>query len=857
MSLAAAFVFCASIILTLSPAARLHSWAVTFRWDHWIGFIAWLVLFAILHRQTSVHLPERDPYLLPLAALLSGWGLLTIWRLNPALGLRQTAWLAVSLIVLGIGLRVPLGLQLLRRYKYFWLTAGLLLTTLTFFFGTYPEGSGAGPRLWFGCCGLYFQPSEPLKLLLIVYLAAYLSGYEHIRDNLAQLMAPTLAMAGLALILLIAQRDLGTATLFIFIFTMVLYIASGSRRVLVISGLLAVLAAILGLYLFDVVRLRVAAWLNPWLDPSGRSYQIVQSLMAIANGGIIGRGIGLGSPGLVPVAQSDFIFSAIAEETGLLGALGLLLLQAFLAVRGIRAALNAPDTYQRYLAAGLTAYLISQSVLIVGGNLRLLPLTGVTLPFVSYGGSSLLTAFVGLLILLHISNHPDQEPVRLLEPQPYLVLGRLLLTGLTAAGLIQGWWSIYRAPALLSRSDNPRRSIADRYVRRGSILDRDDQSINVTQGSPGSYTRAYSYPSLSPVTGYTNPIFGQAGLEDSLDPALRGLEGYPTLTIWWDHLLYGQPPPGLDIRLSLDLTVQQQADTLLGNHRGSIVLLNASTGEILAMASHPNFDPTSLDQEWDTLRQDPEAPLINRAVLGQYPPGTALGPFLLALDGRTGDNGLPGSLAISVDGQAFSCPQPEAGRATWQAAVASGCPAVSLRLAEDLGPDRTLDLLSSLGFFTAPEIPLLVAQPAQPDEAIPVEQLTTGLAGLTVSPLQMALAASTLSAEGERPVPRLVMALNLPGQGWQTQSIDGKPTPTLTSEQSRAAAIALADPENTHWRALGFAQSAENQLVTWYLAGSLPGSQAAPLALVVLLEENNPQAAQEIGDSLLQSISQP
>ncbi|RPJ49804.1 MAG: FtsW/RodA/SpoVE family cell cycle protein [Chloroflexi bacterium] len=206
-----------------------------------------------------------------------------------------------------------------------------------------------------GFCGIYLQPSEPLKLLLIAYLAAYLADRMPVSFSLAQLLSPTLILIGAALILLIGQRDLGTASLFILIYTVVVYLASQRNRLIGISLVILALAGVTGYLLFDVVRIRVDAWIDPWLDPAGRSYQIVQSIIAIANGQVLGRGPGLGSPGVVPVSHSDFIFASIAEESGLLGSVALLGLFALLVGRGFRAAIYASNNYSRYLAAGITA----------------------------------------------------------------------------------------------------------------------------------------------------------------------------------------------------------------------------------------------------------------------------------------------------------------------------------------------------------------------------------------------------------------------------------------------------------------------------------------------------------------------
>ncbi len=375
---------------------------------------------------------------------------------------------------------------------------------------------------------------------------------------------------------------------------------------------------LLGYSQFDVVRLRVEAWLNPWLDPSGRSYQIVQSLIAIANGGILGRGLGMGSPSLVPVSHSDFIFSAIAEETGLLGALGLFGLIAVVVVRSVRAAMSATDEFQRFLSAGFAAYLGGQSLLIMGGNLRLLPLTGVTLPFVSYGGSSLLVSLLVLVLILRIGSQSKVRAGVLTNPEPYLNLGRLLIGGIAVAALICGWFGIYRAEALNSRTDNPRRSIADRFTLRGTIYDRAGKPLALTVGRPGEYQRIYLYPPLSLLLGYTSQSYGQAGLESTLDDWLRGLRGHSTLVQSWQHLLYGMPPYGLDLRLTIDLVLQRRADELLTGKRGAIVVINAKEGELLALSSQPGFDSNELEENWEKLMADPQSPLLNRATQGQY-----------------------------------------------------------------------------------------------------------------------------------------------------------------------------------------------------------------------------------------------
>lgn len=855
-----------SIALTLSDAVRLRTWQVEYRWTHWLGLVIWVGLVWLAHRQSSRLLPGRDPFLFPLATFLTGWGLLTIWRLSTGLGLRQSLWLLVIGLVFLLTIRYDRAstgkkiLDYLRRFKYVWLTAGLLLTAITLILGSNPMG--VGPRLWLGCCGIYFQPSEPLKLLLIVYLAAYLADRE---INLSQprrllpMLTPTLIMTGLAMLLLIFQRDLGTAAIFLMLYAVIVYTGTGDRRVFWLSLLVLFLAAVIGYIFFDVVNQRVEAWINPWLDPSGRSYQIVQSLLAVANGGLIGRGPGMGNPSLVPIAQSDFIFAAIAEENGLWGTLGILALMGLLVNRGMRLSIRSMDPFQRLLAIGLTVHLVGQSILIIGGNLRLLPLTGVTLPFVSYGGSSLLVSFIELLCLLLIS--AGQEPGLVAQEASIkthtrisLFLSFCLTLGLAGTALAAGWWGLIRGPDLLTRTDNPRRSITDRYVKRGSILDRSEHPLAESTGVAGDYTRQYPYPALGPLVGYTDPVYGQAGLEASLDRYLRGLQGYPGLTLWWEHLLYGQPPPGLDVRLSLDLNLQAKADELLAGETGALVMLNASSGEVLAMASSPNFDANQLSENWQKLINDPASPLFNRSAMGLYPTGNSLGAFLLAANQQL--------ITSSIAGVSFTeCSLTPAGTG-WGPLITSGCAEPTRQLLNSIDNQQLVSLLDQLGLYTAPIFPVETLASPRPqaisdawayvmgDNALQTESV------LKVSPLQMALASAALSNSGVRPALRLVVAVDTPQSGWVMLPVAGVSQLVFQPQAAAGVINLLADRELPVWQVIasgtkGEGNSKDPTGYAWYLGGTLPQWNGVPFAIAVLLEDELPLRVQEIGRSIL------
>ncbi len=854
MTLAALFLFLFALILSLSAAVRYHSWNVAYRWEHWLGFAVWLAGFAYIHRQVLQHLPERDPYLLPLAALLSGWGLLTIWRLSLLFGLRQTIWLAVCLLVFRAALGAPTLLTLLRRYKYIWLTSGLVLTALTFFFGTYPAGSG--PRLWLGCCGVYLQPSEPLKLLLIVYLAAYLADNLPVRFKLLEILTPTLVLSGAALVILVAQRDLGTASLFLLIYSLIVYLASGRRRILGIGGGAILAAGVIGYLLFEVIRIRITAWINPWLDPLGSSYQIVQSLITVAAGGISGSGIGMGNPAVVPVAHSDFIFASIAEETGLVGVIGIVLLIALMGGRGILTALRASNRYQRFLAAGLSVYLLTQSIFIIGGNLRLLPLTGVTLPFVSYGGSSLLTGFITLALLLLITNNSEKDPAALPNPIPFLAVTAALLAGLVLTALLGGWWAVIRSPALLSRPDNPRWAITDRFVPRGSLLDRRNEAIAETVGERGEFRRRLLHPELGPVVGYTHPVYGQASLEAALDPYLRGIQGNTTLNVWMHHLLYAQRPPGLDVRLSLDLDLQARADALMAGNTGALVLLNAASGEVLVMSSHPNFDPNRMDELWSEWIVDESAPLVNRAAQGRYPLGATMGIFMLAEANAAGVTPpLPVNLNYPFNGGIWNCARSPQEVKAWADVLAAGCPAPAVTLVQQFSPRQLSDLVQRLGFFSAPQVLLPVA-PATPYQILEnTEVAALGQAEVVVSPLQMSLAVAALTNDGNRPSPLLAAAVNTPHQGWVILPNDPS-TPVFPAAVANNLTRMMTTSNLPLWDAVATARTPAGN-ITWYLAGNLPDWQGTPLALALVLEADAPVLAQQIGLNLLRATIEP
>ncbi|PID85825.1 MAG: hypothetical protein CSB13_06075 [Chloroflexi bacterium] len=404
--LAAVFVFVNAIGLSLSITGTLS-------WNHVWATLGWLALIGVGHLILHRFKPHRDPYIFPLYALLTGWGLILIDRLAVNFLGRQLIWLLISTAVFLLIAILPRNLRWLRRYRYTWLLLGLSLLAATWVFGVNPSGYGAALWLPMPFIGqVYFQPSELLKLLLIVFLASYFEEREELLRVSSQkglhgslpYLAPLLLMWGFCIILLVWQRDLGAATLFFVVFLTLLYLATGDKRYVIFGIGLMLLASLFAYFAFqDLVALRIDAWWNPWPDAQDRAFQIVQSLYALASGHILGQGVGQGAPYYIPVVHSDFVFAAIAEEWGLIGSIGVMICFLLLAYRGFKLAILAQRPFYRYLAAGITILFTAQTLLIIGGVIKLLPLTGVTLPFVSYGGSSLLLSSVMLGLLLFLS----------------------------------------------------------------------------------------------------------------------------------------------------------------------------------------------------------------------------------------------------------------------------------------------------------------------------------------------------------------------------------------------------------------------------------------------------------------------
>lgn len=375
-----------------------------------LGFLL-MLMFLLAHIVNRMVVPLSSPVILPIATFLSGLGLMIIFRLDNDKAALQLLWIGVGLTAFIITLLVYHNYSKIKQYKYVSGLAGIALMLSPIFFGI----SRGGSKLWLDFGFFRFQPAEIAKILLVLFFAGYLEEKKELLSTTAKKvgsffiprmkhLGPLLLFWAISLLVLIFERDLGSSLLFFGLFITMLYIATGRGTYLMIGSAMFVLGAVGTYYVFSHAASRIDVWLYPWADPSGSGYQVIQSLFAIANGGVAGTGLGLGYPGLIPAVQTDFIFAAIAEELGLFGAASIIMVYILLIYQGVKIALKAPDDFSKLLAVGLTTIFGLQSFLIVGGVTKLVPLTGVTLPFVSYGGSSVLANFILFALLLVVSN---------------------------------------------------------------------------------------------------------------------------------------------------------------------------------------------------------------------------------------------------------------------------------------------------------------------------------------------------------------------------------------------------------------------------------------------------------------------
>lgn len=762
-----------------------------------------LIMFALFiaaHLALRKLAPGADPALLPITFALTGIGMAFITRIDTSLATQQLIWLGVGVVAFIAVLVLVKSIDDLAKYKYVMAIVGfaLLLSPMLPVIGTESYGS----RIWLTLGPFSFQPGEIAKIAIVLFLAGYLASNREMLSVFTwrigpfelpdlRTLLPLLFMWAIAVLIVVFEKDLGSALVFFFAFIAMLYFASGRKFYLVISLLLATIAAV-GLYLlFSHVQVRVQTWLDPFSDAQNTGYQLVQSLYSLADGGLFGTGIGEGLATLIPVVESDFIFSCIGEETGLLGAAAVLLLYLSFAIRGFATAARAKSDVSSFVAAGLTTIIVLQAFIIVGGVTKLIPLTGLTLPLISKGGSSLLMAFICVALLMRCGDEGtslDEEiasATTVVSPNNALgrfQLGKRLTSGMfvfaAMFALLVGNLTnimVVQADDYKSMTSNNHTIINNSKIQRGSISTSDGVILaQSVENEDGTYTREYPQGTTAAhVVGYFSEEYGSSGIEESQNDVLTGKKSFAT---WSDALaaLTGSGTAGNDVTLTINSEIQDTAEDALSGYTGACVVMNPKTGAVLAMASSPTYSASNLDE---ALSSNESTSVYNRATQALYAPGSTFKIVTLAgaLESGTATEDTtynsPGSMEIG-NAEVTNFDEISYGTISLARATEVSSNTVYGQLGVEMGATTIVQIASKFGFgktidFELPLVPSLMPEPedmttwetAWAAAGEPVGQTSSthqSAAGPQATVLEMALVGCAIANDGVIEQPYLV-----------------------------------------------------------------------------------------------------
>ena len=758
--------------------------------------------FILAHVSTRFLAPGADPAILPIAFALSGIGIAFVTRLAPNLATGQVLWLFVGIICMIGVMAVSKNLEKIANYKYTFMIIGFVLLLSPLFPGIGQEIYGS--RIWLSIGSFSFQPGEIAKIIIVLFLAGYLATNRELLSVFTfrvgpfrlpdiRTLAPMLVMWVVSLLIVIFERDLGSALVFFFVFLCMLYVATG-KKFYIVSGVLLIGLGFVGAYLgFSHVQVRVQNWIDPFADAQGTGYQLVQAIYSIADGDLFGCGIGRGLADQIPVVESDFIFAAIAEESGFLGAAGVLLLFLSLAIRGFVTAARAKSDFASFVAVGLTTTIVLQAFIIVGGITRLIPLTGLTLPFISQGGSSLLASFISVGFLLRCGDEGTGVEAEMTSGTGIIhsnsVLGRvalgkrltnaIILFSLAFVVLVANLTliMIVQAKDYQNMPANNHTIAKEANVKRGAITTYDGTVLAESDpNGDGTYSRSYPAGDLaSQVVGYYSQTYGTSGIEASQNEILQGNRSYAS---WSDVLsaISGGNQTGNDVVLTLNTKIQQAAQDALEGYTGACVVMDPETGAVLAMASSPTYNAADFDNVIKASSSDSSSSvLLNRATQSLYAPGSTFKMVTLssAIENNVADENTvfdsPGSIDIG-GGKVTNFDGTNYGKQTLAQATAMSSNTVFGQLGVQIGAKTLVKTADGFGFdtqinFDLPTAMSLMTNPSDMSEW----ELAWAAAGQPVgnhsqlgpytSVLQMALVGCGIANDGTIMNPYLVQSV--------------------------------------------------------------------------------------------------
>ncbi|WP_304426949.1 FtsW/RodA/SpoVE family cell cycle protein [uncultured Adlercreutzia sp.] len=770
--------------------------------------------FIAAHIAVRFLAPAADPAILPITFALSGIGIAFVTRILPDKAVNQLIWLFLAVGVMIVVLAVVRNLDKLANYKYTLMVLGILLL-LAPMLPVIGYESGGG-QLWLKFGSFTFQPGEIAKILIVFFIAAYLAANREMLSVFTwkvgplwlpspATLLPLFVMWALAFVVVVLEKDLGLALVLFSVFVIMLYVATGKKLYLVVSIGLAAIAAVALYGMMGHVQARVAIWLDPFADAQGAGFQLVQSIYSIADGDLFGQGIGRGmggnpiAEGGIPVAESDFIFPVIAEETGLLGAAGVLLLYLCFAIRGVVTAARAKSDVSSFTAVGLTSIIVLQAFIIVGGVTRLIPLTGITLPFISQGGSSLIASFIIVGCLLRCGDEGTGVGSEMRQTGAIgahgahgatdSVLGRVALgRRLTGTMMIYSvlfavlvanltYLMIIKAPEYQNMPANNHTMVREAKMERGTISTVDGTVLaQSVRQDDGSYVREYPAGTLAAhVVGYASERFGTAGIEAAYNDTLRGEQNFASFTDVVNSLA-GIQVKGNDVVLTIDSRIQEAAQNALAGQVGAVVAMNPETGAVYALASSPTYDAADYEALLTAAAEGnsgDSSELFNRATQALYAPGSTFKMVTLAAALQDGiakadsEYDSPGEMDIG-NAPVTNVKKRDYGKITLEQALWYSSNTVFGQVGVQLGADLLVNMACSFGFNEQLSFDLPLAMSLMPDPAEMTEWETAWAAcgepvgehespaGPQATVMQMALVGCAIANEGALMQPYLV-----------------------------------------------------------------------------------------------------
>ena len=734
-----------------------------------------------------------DPYLYSIISLLFAIGMIMNYRLDKDQAYKHALLYAGGLFCFFLAYYIYGKISIWRNIPWVYFIVALGLFAATLIFGKTIYGS----KNWIVIAGVSFQPAELIRISFVMLMAVFFKYEYDGKDRLAYPVGVTgneikdadngtllsnvfrnatkrelllIVLVYIHIGFLILQRDWGFATIFFATFMLLYYTMGTKRSFMIINMVIAVVMACAGYAFLDHIKVRVDIWRDPFIDAYHRGYQILQSLYAIAWGGFTGTGIGMGNPELIPQVQHDFIFAAICEEMGTFGGIAVILLYFILVYRCIKVSLTVIDPFNKAVTLGIASLFAVQTFMMIGGVIKFIPMTGVTLPFISSGGSSMVTSFIALGIVQAVSsstesmNHEGfmRRGGREIIAQYNKRTIRLLILYCVLFFSLVGYLTFYtgftsKKPAY--QAGGIRQQKVEDKILRGKIYDRNGKELAYSKMENGKQQRVYPYKELyAQLIGYSSGIYGRNRIEQRYNSYLASNYSFSGLVGIKDALM-GEQKKGADLQLTVDHELQAKAASLMKGRNGAVVALDPRTGEVLAMVSNPTFDPNPevFDKNWTTLVESDDSPLVGRATMGLYSPGSTFKTVIAAAaieQGVSTDEKFLDEGATTINGRVFSNSGGKSyGEIDINEAFAVSSNVVFSELGVELGESVLRDISKRFG-INGGAVPFdteFTASRFNYDGKMALEDMASvgiGQGKLQITPLQMAMVAATVANNG-------------------------------------------------------------------------------------------------------------